>query len=116
MATANDLILPTHKKNLGYVSMRRFLDRADLPTAVFATSALLTAGALQALYERSFRVPSDVSVVGFDDTYTPYFATPLTTVEQPMLDMGKAAATRFSSSWPSRAIWRSSASYGCRRA
>ena len=83
MATTTDLILPTHKKNLGYVSMRRFLDRADL----------LTAGALQALHERSFRVPSDVSVVGFDDTYTPYFATPLTTVEQPMVDMGKVAAT-----------------------
>jgi DNA-binding LacI/PurR family transcriptional regulator len=83
MATTTDLILPTHKKNLGYVSMRRFLDRADL----------LTAGALQALHERSFHVPSDVSVVGFDDTYTPYFATPLTTVEQLMVDMGKAAAT-----------------------
>ena len=93
MATTTDLILPTHKKNLGYVSMHRFLDRADLPTAVFATSDLLTADALHALYERSFRVPSDVSVVGFDDTYTPYFATQLTTVEQPMVDRGKAAAT-----------------------
>jgi DNA-binding LacI/PurR family transcriptional regulator len=93
MATTTDLILLTHKKNLGYVSMRRSLDRADLSTAVFATSALLMAGALQALYERSFRVPSDVSVVGFDDTNTPYFATPVTTVEQPIVDMGKAAAT-----------------------
>ena len=78
--------------NDGHVWMRRFLDRAPRPTAVFAGSDLLAAGALQAIYERSLRVPDDVSVVGFDDTYAPYFAPPLTTVEQPMVEMGKVAA------------------------
>jgi LacI family transcriptional regulator, galactose operon repressor len=78
--------------NDGYVAMRRFLQRADPPQAVFATSDLLAAGALQAIYERSLRVPDDISVVGFDDTYAPYFAPPLTTVEQPMVEIGQAAA------------------------
>jgi DNA-binding LacI/PurR family transcriptional regulator len=93
MVTMTDLILTTQKKNLGYLGMHPFLDRAEPPTAVGATSDLLAACALQGLYERSLRVPSDVSVVGFDDTYAPYFAPPLTTVEQPIVDMGKAAAT-----------------------
>ena len=80
------------RPNDGYVWMRRFLLREDPPEAVFATSDLLAAGALQAIYERSLRVPDDVSVVGFDDTYAPYFAPPLTTVAQPMVEIGEAAA------------------------
>lgn len=80
------------RPNDGYVWMRRFLQREDPPRAVFATSDLLAAGALQAIYERSLRVPDDVSVVGFDDTYAPYFAPPMTTVEQPMVEIGHAAA------------------------
>lgn len=78
--------------NDGYTCMRRFLDRGDPPTSVFATSDLLAAGALQALYERSLRVPDDVSVVGHDDTYAPYFAPPLTAVVQPLVEIGEAAA------------------------
>jgi LacI family transcriptional regulator, galactose operon repressor len=80
------------RPNDGYVAMRRFLQQANPPAAVFATSDLLAAGALQAIYERSLRVPDDISVVGFDDTYAPYFAPPLTTVEQPMVEIGQAAA------------------------
>jgi hypothetical protein len=73
MVTMTDLILTRQKKSLGYLGMHPFLDRAEPPTAVCATT--------------------DVSVVGFDDTCAPYFAPPLTTVEQPIVDMGKAAAT-----------------------
>jgi LacI family transcriptional regulator len=80
------------RPNDGYVWMRQFLRREDPPGAVFATSDLLAAGALQAIYERSLRVPGDVSVIGFDDTYAPYFAPPMTTVAQPMVEIGEAAA------------------------
>ena len=76
----------------GYALMRALLAVEPRPTAVFATCDLLAAGVLQALYERSLRVPADVSVVGFDDTYASYLTPPLTTVEQPMADIGKAAA------------------------
>ena len=78
--------------NDGYTAMHRFLDLGRPPTAVFATSDLLAAGALQALYERALRVPDDVSVVGHDDTYAPYFAPPLTAVKQPLVELGEAAA------------------------
>ena len=94
MVTMTDLILTSQKKNLGYLRMHPFLDRAEPPTAVCATSPTCSRPARsRGLYERSPRVPSVVSVVGFDDTHAPYFAPPLTTVEQPIVDMGKATAT-----------------------
>lgn len=79
--------------NLGYKSMLRFLDLVDPPSAVFATFDLFAAGALQALHSCGLRVPADVSIVGFDDTYAQYFAPPLTSVKHPMVEMGHAAAS-----------------------
>jgi len=75
----------------GYVYTKQFLQLAQRPTAIFATCDILAAGALQAIYEQSLRVPNDISLVGFDNTYAPYLSPPLTTVELPMLDIGKAA-------------------------
>ena len=60
-------------------------------TAVFAGSDLLAAGALQALYERGIHVPSQMSVIGFDDTFAKHLAPPLTTVRQPTFEMGLQA-------------------------
>lgn len=76
----------------GYDYMTRLLDREPGPTAVFAASDLLAAGALQALYERGMRVPEDTSVIGFDDTFAQHLAPALTTVRQPMQEMGEHAA------------------------
>ncbi len=81
-----------YRKNPGYVWMHRFLDYTSPPTAVFATFDLVAGGVLQALYERSLRVPDDISVIGFDDTYAPFFAPPLTTVDNPTVEMGRTAA------------------------
>lgn len=82
-----------HAKNSddGYIYTRQFLQLADRPTALFATCDILAAGALQAIYEQALRVPADMSLIGFDNTYAPYLTPPLTTVELPMLDIGKAA-------------------------
>ena len=71
--------------------MQQFLQRKRRPTAVFASSDVLAAGVLQALYESRLRVPDDISVVGFDNTYASYLTPPLTTVEQPMNEIGKQA-------------------------
>ncbi len=79
-------------RNRGYAPMNHLLDRPEPPTAVFVTFDLLAAGALQAIYERGLRVPDDISIVGFDDTYAPYLTPPLTAVRNPMLDMGRHAA------------------------
>jgi LacI family transcriptional regulator, galactose operon repressor len=77
----------------GYDYTRALLKQNPAVTAVFAGSDLLASGALQALYERRTRVPDKASVIGFDDTYAKHLAPPLTTVRQPMFEMGQAAAT-----------------------
>jgi LacI family transcriptional regulator len=48
---------------------------------------------MQALYAEGIRVPEQLSVVGFDDTFARYLAPPLTTVRQPMFDMGYKAVS-----------------------
>lgn len=61
--------------------------------AVFAHNDLSAGGALQAIREKGRRVPEDVAVVGFDDIpYAAHTDPPLTTVHQPMREMGEAAA------------------------
>ena len=76
----------------GYDYMTRLLEQHPALTAVFAGSDLLAAGALQALYERRMIVPEQVSVIGFDDTFAKHLAPALTTVRQPMFEMGEKAA------------------------
>jgi LacI family transcriptional regulator len=75
----------------GYQIMDGFLARGEV-TAVIAACDILAAGALQAVYHHQLRVPDDISVVGFDDTYASYLAPPLTTVQQPMFEIGQMAA------------------------
>lgn len=59
------------------------------PTAIFATCDILAVGVMQALYRAGKRVPRDMSIVGFDDTLAPYLAPQLTTVAQPLSDLGR---------------------------
>jgi LacI family transcriptional regulator len=61
--------------------------------AIFAHNDLSAGGAIQAVRETGRNVPNDVSVVGFDDIrYAQHTEPPLTTVHQPMRQMGQAAA------------------------
>jgi len=76
----------------GYRAMERILDGARHPTAVFAANDLTAIGALTMLEERGLRVPDDMSLVGYDDTYLasiPHMA--LTSVAQPRVQMGRMA-------------------------
>ena len=62
------------------------------PTAVFATSDLQAFGLIEAARVRHVRVPDHLSVVGFDDLPTARWAAPpLTTIRQPLADMGRLA-------------------------
>jgi len=47
---------------------------------------------LQAIYQNNLKVPEDLSVIGFDDTYAAFLAPPLTSVQQPVFDIGLSAA------------------------
>ncbi len=78
---------------LGYPYTQRLLARKKPFTALFAYNDLSAIGAIRALHEAGLRVPQDVSVVGFDDIESAAFHNPaLTTVRQPMREMGEVAA------------------------
>jgi DNA-binding LacI/PurR family transcriptional regulator len=68
------------------------LDLARPPTAIFAANDDMAIGAMNEAKARGLLVPSDISVVGFDDiTFAASYDPPLTTVHQPFFDMGTAA-------------------------
>jgi LacI family transcriptional regulator len=78
----------------GREAARRLLDLADPPTAIFAFNDNLAIGALQAARARGMSVPGDLSVVGFDDVEHATIVTPaLTTVRQPLAEMGRTAVS-----------------------
>lgn len=78
--------------DLGRQAARALLDRSDRPTAIFAASDELALGVIEEARRLSIRVPDDLSVVGFDDTFLASRSTPpLTTVAQPLLEMGRVA-------------------------
>jgi LacI family transcriptional regulator len=72
----------------------RLLDLPEPPTAVFAFNDNMAIGALRAARARGIRVPEELSVVGFDDLEEAEIVTPaLTTVRQPLAEMGRIAVS-----------------------
>jgi LacI family transcriptional regulator len=77
----------------GFVGGAALLDLSRPPTAIFAASDQMALGVFEAVRLRGLRVPEDVSVVGFDDLPEARWASPpLTTVRQPLAEMGMMAA------------------------
>ena len=78
----------------GYLQTTALLTLADPPTAIFAGNDLQAMGAYKALYLRNIHVPEHMSVIGFDDIALTTIVSPsLTTVRQPLFDMGRVATT-----------------------
>jgi len=74
----------------GFAGCEKLLDLPEPPTAIFAASDQMALGAIEALRRRGLRVPEDMSLVGFDDLpEVRWSAPPLTTIRQPLADMGK---------------------------
>ncbi|WP_407676330.1 LacI family DNA-binding transcriptional regulator [Plantactinospora alkalitolerans] len=74
----------------GAVAMRELLDKDPNLDAVFIASDLMAHGALRTLREAGRRVPDDVAVIGFDDIeLAVYTDPPLSTVRQPIQDLGR---------------------------
>ena len=77
----------------GFVRGGELLDLAEPPTAIFAGSDQQALGVYEAARQRGLRIPQDLSVVGFDDLPAArWVSPPLTTVRQPLADMGRVAA------------------------
>ncbi|MEV0793178.1 LacI family DNA-binding transcriptional regulator [Kribbella sp. NPDC050459] len=78
----------------GYRAAGELLDLAPRPTALVAFNDKAAVGALQAARERGLSVPGDVSIAGFDDLDLSRATTPqLTTVRQPLQEMGRMAVS-----------------------
>jgi LacI family transcriptional regulator len=78
---------------LGYPVVQQLLQNRRRFTAIVSFNDIAAIGAIRALRDANLRVPEDVSVVGFDDINIAAYHNPrLTTIRQPLHDMGETAA------------------------
>lgn len=80
-------------KLAGYEAMKQLLTLDERPQAVFVSSDIQAIGAIQAIKERGLAVPHNIAVVGFDDIELAQFVG-LTTMRQPIMEMGELAVER----------------------
>jgi LacI family transcriptional regulator len=77
----------------GFDCARTLLRATRPPTAIVASSDQMAFGAYEAVRQRGLRIPDDITVVGFDDLpESRWSSPPLTTVRQPLAEMGALAA------------------------
>lgn len=79
------------KAQTGYEAVDKILEKGDID-AIFCASDEIAMGAINALREKGISVPEDIDVIGFNDIYVASMFYPrLTTISQPMYDMGSVA-------------------------
>jgi LacI family transcriptional regulator len=77
----------------GFAAAQHLLSLSRPPSAIFAANDLMAFGVLEAAREQGLRTPSQLSVIGFDDIpLASQVYPPLTTIRQPLYEMGAAAA------------------------
>ncbi len=96
--------LPVEKQRLlhgpftcdfGYEAALAVARMSPRPTAILTCSDYLSVGVLRALHHLGLSVPNDISLVGFDDMpLAELLDPPLTTIRQPIADMGRVALER----------------------
>ena len=89
----DEYIVPgDYKRDVARVSMERLLKLEEPPTGVFAASDEMAIEGIEVILESGMNVPGDISIVGFDNSpICQYSPVPLTTIDQPLFDMGKRA-------------------------
>jgi DNA-binding LacI/PurR family transcriptional regulator len=76
----------------GTLAMDRLLGLPKPPTAAFCYNDMSALGALRSIHKHGLVAPADLSIVGFDDLFFASYTQPrLTTVRQPMREMGRMA-------------------------
>jgi LacI family transcriptional regulator len=88
------LVVPgLYTEDSGLEAVENLLTSGEKFSAIFAANDQMAVGASLGLYRRSMKVPHDISVIGFDDAqFSAYTHPPLSTIHQPMLELGRLAA------------------------
>jgi DNA-binding LacI/PurR family transcriptional regulator len=77
----------------GVDAAKKIIQNPELPDAIFAINDGVAIGAMYVIKETGIKIPEQISVVGFDDEpHSSYFIPPLTSVWQPVYDMGMLSA------------------------
>ncbi|TYB97329.1 MAG: LacI family transcriptional regulator [Kosmotoga sp.] len=90
----NDLVLKgDFLRQGGYKAAKSLIKNNKVPTALFAANDQMALGAMTAFKKEGYRIPEDISIIGFDNTEASTFSKPtLTTIMQPIFEMGSLAA------------------------
>lgn len=81
-----------HTFGAAYQAARQHLASERNVTAIFAGNDVIAFGCMRAMLERGIRIPQDISIVGFDNVeISQITCPPLTTIDQPKYETGKAA-------------------------
>lgn len=94
MAENPDLLVTgdTQLFDMGYEAARHLLGMSPRPTAIFALTDVTAVGVMHAAGEMGLKIPDDLSVLGYDDVpVASHMIPPLTTVAQPIVEMGERA-------------------------
>jgi LacI family transcriptional regulator len=87
------LEMDSHSPEISYPGIRKLIASRRPFTAVLCFNDVSAMGTIRALHESGLRVPEDVSVLGFDDIQSASYQVPsLTTIRQPLQQMGSTAA------------------------
>jgi LacI family repressor for deo operon, udp, cdd, tsx, nupC, and nupG len=87
-----DIVTGAFSIDSGAAAADRLLSQASRPTAIFCFNDEMAIGALDVARQRGVRVPRDLSVLGFDDIrFARYLDPPLSTIAQPMREIGETS-------------------------
>jgi LacI family transcriptional regulator len=89
-----ELVLESdYSEDGGFKTVNRLLERTNDFTAIFFGNDNMAIGGLNALKDAHFKVPEEISIIGFDNALMSRYITPkLSTIEMPITDMAEAAA------------------------
>ncbi len=78
--------------DMGYAATRELLSLKERPTAIFALTDVTAVGVMHAARELGVRIPDELSIMGYDNIpIASYMLPPLTTIAQPLVEMGATA-------------------------
>jgi LacI family transcriptional regulator len=82
--------------NGAYEDMKRYLEtKPELPSAFCVVNDVMAFGVMKALEEYGYKIPADVSIVGFDNVpFSKITSPPLTTIDVPQKELGQVAVRR----------------------